>query len=129
MDRARASDLAQRPESAVLSLPAEEVVQRLCRLAELGRCQVIGYDARRSGRRDASRYGRSSAVAAGLDESHSECIEGMKDNGGELSIKSQLNGDAQLLISVTDAGVGLPGEDVDKIFNAFFTTPKAQVWD
>ena len=49
-------------------------------------------------------------------------IEAMGENGGELSIKSQLNGDAQLLISVTDAGVGLPGEDVDKIFNAFFTT-------
>jgi PAS domain S-box-containing protein len=48
-------------------------------------------------------------------------IESMKDNGGELSIKSQLQ-DGQLLISVTDTGMGLPTEDVDEIFNAFFTT-------
>ena len=41
---------------------------------------------------------------------------------GELSIKSQLTEDRQLLISVTDTGVGLPAENMDKIFNAFFTT-------
>jgi signal transduction histidine kinase len=27
-----------------------------------------------------------------------------------------------MLISVTDTGVGLPAEDIDKIFDAFFTT-------
>ena len=27
-----------------------------------------------------------------------------------------------MLISVTDTGVGLPADDVDKIFDAFFTT-------
>jgi signal transduction histidine kinase len=49
-------------------------------------------------------------------------IEAMRDTSGELSIKSQLAEDGQLLISVTDTGVGLPAENVEKIFDAFFTT-------
>jgi PAS domain S-box-containing protein len=51
-------------------------------------------------------------------------IEAMPDAGmgGELSVKSQLAEDGQLLISVSDTGVGLPiGKDTE-IFNAFFTT-------
>jgi signal transduction histidine kinase len=49
-------------------------------------------------------------------------IEAMQDTSGELSIKSHLADDGQLLISVTDTGVGLPADNVDKIFDAFFTT-------
>jgi signal transduction histidine kinase len=49
-------------------------------------------------------------------------IEAMKDSGGKLTIKSQLGNDGQLLISISDTGVGLPVEKVDQIFNAFFTT-------
>ena len=49
-------------------------------------------------------------------------IEAMRDAGGELSIKSQLAEDGQLLISVSDTGVGLPTGKADEIFNAFFTT-------
>ena len=49
-------------------------------------------------------------------------IEAMQDTNGELSVKSQLADDGQLLISVADTGVGLPAEDVNKIFDAFFTT-------
>jgi PAS domain S-box-containing protein len=49
-------------------------------------------------------------------------IEAMKDTAGELTIKSELGQDGQLLISVSDTGVGLPGEKADQIFNAFFTT-------
>jgi PAS domain S-box-containing protein len=49
-------------------------------------------------------------------------IEAMRDNGGELSIQSQLGESGQLLISITDNGVGLPPERADQIFNAFFTT-------
>jgi signal transduction histidine kinase len=49
-------------------------------------------------------------------------IEAMRDASGELSIKSQLAEDGQLLISVTDQGVGLPTENPDQIFNPFFTT-------
>jgi PAS domain S-box-containing protein len=49
-------------------------------------------------------------------------IEAMKDDGGELGVKSQLSEDGELLISVTDYGVGLPAERAGEVFNAFFTT-------
>jgi PAS domain S-box-containing protein len=49
-------------------------------------------------------------------------IEAMRDMTGELTIKSQLAEGAQLLISVIDTGVGLPRDNADQIFNAFFTT-------
>ena len=49
-------------------------------------------------------------------------IEAMQSSGGELRIESQLALDDQLLITVSDAGEGLPIESLDKIFNAFFTT-------
>jgi signal transduction histidine kinase len=40
----------------------------------------------------------------------------------ELTIRSQRNPENQLLISVSDNGVGLPPHREDKIFDAFFTT-------
>ena len=40
----------------------------------------------------------------------------------ELTIRSERNPENQVLISVSDNGVGLPPEYEDKIFNAFFTT-------
>ena len=49
-------------------------------------------------------------------------IEAMKETAGELTIKSQLDQDDQLLISVSDTSVGLPAEKADQIFDAFFTT-------
>jgi len=49
-------------------------------------------------------------------------IEAMQEIGGELRVKSQLVGDGQLLISVADTGVGLPADNMNKIFDAFFTT-------
>jgi signal transduction histidine kinase len=52
-------------------------------------------------------------------------IEAMQGIGGELTINSQPIVDGQLLISVRDTGVGLPTENLNDIFNAFFTT-KAQ---
>ena len=50
-------------------------------------------------------------------------IDAMKETtgGGELTIKLEA-GDGQLLISVSDTGVGLPPEQADQIFTAFFTT-------
>jgi PAS domain S-box-containing protein len=48
-------------------------------------------------------------------------FEAMRDTGGALTIKSQPGEDGQLLISVSDTGVGLPAEK-DQIFDAFFTT-------
>jgi PAS domain S-box-containing protein len=51
-------------------------------------------------------------------------IDAMKDVVGarELAIKSQRAEDEQLLVSVSDTGVGLPQQQADQIFNAFFTT-------
>jgi PAS domain S-box-containing protein len=50
-------------------------------------------------------------------------IEAMKDLGpaGELTISSRLQ-DGQLLISVSDTGLGLPPGPADQIFDPFFTT-------
>ena len=48
-------------------------------------------------------------------------IEAMKDSGGELTVKSHLEG-GQLQFSVSDTGVGLPEEKMEKIFSPFFTT-------
>ncbi len=49
-------------------------------------------------------------------------IEAMKETGGVLTAKSQLGQDGQVLISISDTGVGLPDEKADQIFSAFFTT-------
>jgi PAS domain S-box-containing protein len=51
-------------------------------------------------------------------------IDAMKDVDGsrELAIESQIAANGQLLISVSDTGVGLPSQKADQIFNAFFTT-------
>lgn len=51
-------------------------------------------------------------------------IDAMKDVHGtrELAIKSERADNDQLLISVTDTGVGLPAQHAGEIFNAFFTT-------
>ena len=40
----------------------------------------------------------------------------------ELIIKSQPAENNELLLSVSDTGVGLPRHQADQIFNAFFTT-------
>ena len=50
-------------------------------------------------------------------------IDAMKEMSGgrELTIKSEAD-DGALMISVRDTGVGLPPEQPDKIFRAFFTT-------
>jgi NO-binding membrane sensor protein with MHYT domain len=51
-------------------------------------------------------------------------IEAMKDVDGvrELAIKSHRSDGEQLMICVSDTGGGLPSEQADQIFNAFFTT-------
>src|SRR5260370_15664114 len=51
-------------------------------------------------------------------------IDAMKDVDGtrELIIQSQPGEDSQVLISVSDTGVGLPPQQAAKIFTAFFTT-------
>jgi C4-dicarboxylate-specific signal transduction histidine kinase len=51
-------------------------------------------------------------------------IDAMRDVDGtrELDIKSERTEDEQLLLSVSDTGAGLPPQQVDQIFDAFFTT-------
>ena len=51
-------------------------------------------------------------------------VDAMHDVDGprELIIKSQPAENNELLLSVSDTGVGLPRHQADQIFNAFFTT-------
>jgi len=51
-------------------------------------------------------------------------IDAMKDVDGarELTVKSQRTEKEEVLVSVSDTGVGLPPQQVDQMFNAFFTT-------
>jgi PAS domain S-box-containing protein len=51
-------------------------------------------------------------------------IEAMRESNGtrELVIKSQPGENGDLMVSVTDTGVGLPPQQADQVFNAFFTT-------
>jgi signal transduction histidine kinase len=51
-------------------------------------------------------------------------IDAMKDVDAtrELAIKSQRAENDDVVVSVTDTGVGLPPRQAEQIFNAFFTT-------
>ncbi|SIO55859.1 PAS domain S-box-containing protein [Bradyrhizobium erythrophlei] len=49
-------------------------------------------------------------------------IEAMKEKSGELRVSSKRTEDGRLLISVTDSGAGLPRNEAERIFEAFFTT-------
>jgi signal transduction histidine kinase len=49
-------------------------------------------------------------------------IEAMNETGGVLTVKTGRGEGGQMLISVSDTGVGLPAGRADEIFNAFFTT-------
>ena len=51
-------------------------------------------------------------------------IEAMRNVDGprELAVESQRAEDDQLMVSISDTGVGLPAHQADQIFNAFFTT-------
>jgi C4-dicarboxylate-specific signal transduction histidine kinase len=51
-------------------------------------------------------------------------IDAMKDSNGtrELIVNSQRADNQQIMVTISDTGVGLPPQHADKIFNAFFTT-------
>jgi signal transduction histidine kinase/CheY-like chemotaxis protein len=49
-------------------------------------------------------------------------IEAMQDTCGELTVASKSTEDGQLLISVSDTGIGLSIDEAERIFAAFFTT-------
>src|SRR5271167_1423244 len=49
-------------------------------------------------------------------------IEAMRETGGDLTIASKRTEQGQLLVSVSDSGVGLSVDQAERIFDAFFTT-------
>jgi signal transduction histidine kinase len=49
-------------------------------------------------------------------------IEAMKDTGGGLTITAGPNSQGQMIVSISDTGVGLPQESTEQIFDAFHTT-------
>ena len=49
-------------------------------------------------------------------------IEAMQDTGGELTVASKRTEDGQLLMSVSDTGIGLSINQAERVFEPFFTT-------
>jgi signal transduction histidine kinase len=49
-------------------------------------------------------------------------IEAMQDTGGEVTVRSERGEGAELVLSVSDTGVGLPPDKTDAVFEAFYTT-------
>jgi signal transduction histidine kinase len=51
-----------------------------------------------------------------------EAMQSVTDRPRELAIRSRQDEKQQVLVSVTDCGVGISAENADRLFNAFFTT-------
>ena len=51
-----------------------------------------------------------------------EAMQPVTDRPRELVIRSRLDETQQVLVSVTDSGIGISAENADRLFNAFFTT-------
>jgi signal transduction histidine kinase len=51
-----------------------------------------------------------------------EAMQSVTDRPRELVIRSRQDGTQQVLVSVTDCGVGISAEDAGRLFDAFFTT-------
>ena len=51
-----------------------------------------------------------------------EAMQPITDRTRELTIRSQQAEKHQVLVTVTDTGVGISAENADRLFNAFFTT-------
>jgi signal transduction histidine kinase len=51
-----------------------------------------------------------------------EAMQSVTDRPRELVIRSRLDEARQVLLSVTDSGVGISAENADRLFNPFFTT-------
>jgi PAS domain S-box-containing protein len=51
-----------------------------------------------------------------------EAMQPITDRTRELMIRSQQDEKHRVLVTVTDSGIGIPAENADRLFNAFFTT-------
>src|SRR6267142_1923305 len=51
-----------------------------------------------------------------------EAMQSVTDRPREMVIRSRQDETQQVLVSVTDCGIGISAEDADRLFNAFFTT-------
>jgi PAS domain S-box-containing protein len=51
-----------------------------------------------------------------------EAMQSVGDRPRELVIRSRQDDTHQVLVTVADCGVGIPAENADRLFNAFFTT-------
>jgi signal transduction histidine kinase len=51
-----------------------------------------------------------------------EAMQSVTDRPRELTIGSRRDGEHQVLVTVKDCGIGIPAENVDRLFSAFFTT-------
>jgi PAS domain S-box-containing protein len=51
-----------------------------------------------------------------------EAMQCVKDRPRELVVRSAQDETQQVLVSMEDGGVGIPAENADRLFNAFFTT-------
>jgi signal transduction histidine kinase len=51
-----------------------------------------------------------------------EAMQSVTDRPSELVIRSSEDETQQVLVSVTDCGVGIPAENAGRLFNPFFTT-------
>jgi signal transduction histidine kinase len=51
-----------------------------------------------------------------------EAMRSVTDRPRELLIRSVLDEAQQVLVSVTDCGLGIPAGNADRLFDAFFTT-------
>jgi signal transduction histidine kinase len=49
-------------------------------------------------------------------------IEAMHGSGGDLTVAARTDADGQLILSISDTGVGLPADATERIFDAFHTT-------
>jgi C4-dicarboxylate-specific signal transduction histidine kinase len=59
-----------------------------------------------------------------------EAMQSVTDRPRELMIRSRQDEKQQVLVSVTDCGVGISAENADRLFNAFFTTKSSgMAWD
>jgi two-component system, LuxR family, sensor kinase FixL len=51
-----------------------------------------------------------------------QAMSSVNERPRELVVRSRRHEDDQVLVEVQDTGVGIPSQDMNQLFNAFFTT-------